>query len=72
MISFNVPPCVGMEMDYIKDAIQAHKISGDGKYTRLCSEWLERQTGGGESTTHDLLYSRDGNGSYPVRYTSRR
>ena len=44
MIPFNVPPCVGTEMNYIQDAINAHKISGDGKYTKLCSEWLETRT----------------------------
>ena len=43
MIPFNVPPCVGTEIDYIKDAINERKISGDGKYTKLCSEWLEKR-----------------------------
>ena len=43
MIPFNVPPCVGTEIDYIKDAINERKISGDGKYTNLCSEWLENR-----------------------------
>ena len=31
MISFNIPPCVGSEKDYIQEAINNHKISGDGK-----------------------------------------
>lgn len=43
MIPFNVPPCVGTEIDYIQDAINERKISGDGKYTKLCSEWLEKR-----------------------------
>ena len=41
MICFNVPPCIGSEVDYIADAISNHRISGDGKYTKLCSQWLE-------------------------------
>ena len=41
MIPFNVPPCVGTEIEYIQDAIKEKKISGDGKYTKMCSSWLE-------------------------------
>ena len=41
MISFNVPPVVGDEIKYITDAIASHKICGDGKYTKLCNEWLK-------------------------------
>ena len=43
MIPFNVPPCVGTEIDYIRDVISERKISGDGKYTKLCSEWFEKK-----------------------------
>ena len=45
MISFNVPPVVGGEADNIADVLKMHKISGDGKYTKLCSEWIENKTG---------------------------
>ncbi|MBR1671591.1 MAG: dTDP-4-amino-4,6-dideoxygalactose transaminase [Fretibacterium sp.] len=45
MISFNVPPFVGTEMGYIQDAVREHKISGDGKYTKKCDQWLEEHTG---------------------------
>ncbi|WP_028234384.1 dTDP-4-amino-4,6-dideoxygalactose transaminase [Pseudobutyrivibrio sp. MD2005] len=45
MISFNVPPCVGTEEKYIKDAIAKHKICGDGEYTKKCNAWLEERTG---------------------------
>ena len=45
MIMFNIPPVIGDEMNYIKNALETHKISGDGNYTKLCNEWLERQTG---------------------------
>ena len=44
-ISFNVPPYVGDELEYIKDAIEKHKISGDGEYTNKCNEFLEKMTG---------------------------
>lgn len=42
-IHFNVPPYVGDEIEYIKDAISTHKICGDGKYTKLCDEWMEKR-----------------------------
>lgn len=45
MIEFNIPPFVGTEHDYIIDAIQSHKICGDGKYTKLCNKWIEDKTG---------------------------
>ncbi|MCF0104481.1 MAG: dTDP-4-amino-4,6-dideoxygalactose transaminase [Eggerthellaceae bacterium] len=44
-ISFNVPPFVGSEFEYIKDAIDSKHISGDGKYTKLCSAWIEENIG---------------------------
>jgi dTDP-4-amino-4,6-dideoxygalactose transaminase len=45
MISFNVPPCVGTEMKYIKEAVDSHKICGDGQFTKRCNEWIEENTG---------------------------
>lgn len=44
-ISFNVPPYVGDELTYIKDAIESHKICGDGEYTKKCNNFLEDLTG---------------------------
>lgn len=41
MISFNVPPFVGTELKYIQEAIESHKISGDGNFTKKCHKWLE-------------------------------
>lgn len=41
MIPFNVPPCTDDELDYVKSAIDAHKISGDGKFTKKCNSWME-------------------------------
>lgn len=45
MIYFNVPPVVGNEMKYIQEAIQNHKICGDGEFTKKCNEKLEEMTG---------------------------
>lgn len=45
MIPFNVPPFVGREQEYIRQAIEAHKICGDGEFTRKCNEWIEKRTG---------------------------
>lgn len=45
MISFNVPPYIGKEDKYIKQAIENHKICGDGEFTKKCNEWLEQSTG---------------------------
>lgn len=42
MIPFNIPPYVGTELEYVRDAIENnHKICGDGPYTKKCQEWLE-------------------------------
>ena len=43
MIPFNVPPCTGNEMKYIAEAVDSHKISGDGQFTKRCNAWLEEQ-----------------------------
>ncbi|SEG22272.1 dTDP-4-amino-4,6-dideoxygalactose transaminase [Butyrivibrio sp. Su6] len=44
-INFNVPPFTGKEFDYIKECVEAQKICGDGKYTALDNEWIEKKTG---------------------------
>ena len=51
MINFNVPPHIGTEEKYIAEVIAAHKICGDGKFTKLCNKWIEKKTG----TTKALL-----------------
>lgn len=43
-IPFNVPPCIGTEENYIKQAIDNRKICGDGYFTKKCSEKLESIT----------------------------
>lgn len=45
MISFNVPPYTGKEIEYIKQAVENQKICGDGPFTKKCNEWMEQKTG---------------------------
>jgi len=45
MISFNVPPYVGGELENINCAVSDRRISGDGEFTRKCHLWLEEHTG---------------------------
>lgn len=49
MISFNVPPFVGKEKDYISAAIDSRKICGDGEFTKKCNAWMEEKTGTGKA-----------------------
>lgn len=44
-VPFNRPVVVGSEYEYMRDAIARLRISGDGYYTKRCSEWLEGSTG---------------------------
>lgn len=43
MISFNIPPYVGNELTYIKEAVDSYKICGDGQFTKKCNAWLEEK-----------------------------
>lgn len=47
MISFNEPILVEHAFEYVREAINNKKLSGDGEFTRRCSYWLERWCGGG-------------------------
>lgn len=45
MINFNIPPVVGKEQEYIRQAIvENNKICGDGPFTKKCNQWLEDKT----------------------------
>jgi len=46
MIHFNVPPVTGNEVKYIQEAIAAHKICGDGAFTKKCHVWFEERLKG--------------------------
>lgn len=41
MINFNIPPFVGTELDYVRQATENRKICGDGPFTKQCQKWLE-------------------------------
>ena len=43
MISFNVPPYTGNEIKYIQQAVESHKICGDGQFTKKCNAWMEER-----------------------------
>ena len=47
-IAFNVPYLTGMELHYMQDAVGTGKISGNGKYTRLCQDYFEDRYGFGK------------------------
>ncbi|MBR4373514.1 MAG: dTDP-4-amino-4,6-dideoxygalactose transaminase [Treponema sp.] len=51
MIHFNVPPITGNEVKYIQQAIDAHKICGDGEFTKKCNAWLEEKINQGSSSS---------------------
>lgn len=44
MINFNVPPYIGKEVEYMREAIENQKICGDGPFTKKCGEWIEENT----------------------------
>ncbi|HEX3129950.1 MAG TPA: dTDP-4-amino-4,6-dideoxygalactose transaminase [Thermoanaerobaculia bacterium] len=44
-IPFNRPVLAGRELEYIQDVIRRGHSAGDGAYTRLCQELLERELG---------------------------
>lgn len=45
MIPFNKPHLTGKETHYMYDAVSTGKISGNGKYTKMCQEFFEKQYG---------------------------
>ncbi len=43
MVFFNLPPYVGTEEKYIAEAISAHRLCGDGIFTKKCNAWMEER-----------------------------
>jgi dTDP-4-amino-4,6-dideoxygalactose transaminase len=43
MIPFNKPPFTGNEEKYILESIKSNKISGDGPFTKKCTDWFEKK-----------------------------
>ena len=48
MIHFNRPYMTGRETDYIREAVESGKISGNGAFTKRCQEFFERRYGFGK------------------------
>jgi len=44
-VDFNSPTITGNEFTYMAEAVQNHHISGDGVFTKKCSEILEKSLG---------------------------
>lgn len=45
MIKFNEPPYLGIEIEYVKKAVENKKLCGDGPFTMKCHKWLEEHFG---------------------------
>jgi dTDP-4-amino-4,6-dideoxygalactose transaminase len=43
MIGFNKPYFTGKELEYILEAVRREKISGNGHFTRLCQNFIEKR-----------------------------
>lgn len=43
MIPFNLACFLGKELEYVKEAINSGKISGDGEFTKKCHRYLEHE-----------------------------
>ena len=44
-IPFNKPFIVGKELYYVAQAVVNGHLSGDGSYSKLCHQWLEKHLG---------------------------
>jgi len=49
MIPFNKPYLTGKEAHYLYQAVYSGKLSGNGKYTKLCHQFFEEQYGFGKA-----------------------
>lgn len=45
MIPFNKPYMTGMETEYIRQAVESGKISGNGMFTKRCQDFFEKRFG---------------------------
>lgn len=45
MIDFNISAFTGKELDYIRQAVEHHKICGDGHFTKKCTDWIKQNFG---------------------------
>jgi len=48
-IGFNKPPLTGNEQQYVLEAMQSNKMSGDGVFGEKCQTWFEKKLGCGKA-----------------------
>jgi dTDP-4-amino-4,6-dideoxygalactose transaminase len=44
-IRFNIPACVGVELEYISAAIKSGRLAGDNAFTHKCHDWFQAHLG---------------------------
>lgn len=44
-IPFNRPYPTGKESGYVQNALESLHVSGDGRFSKLCHQWIEQRTG---------------------------
>ena len=42
-IDFNRPYLTGKELQYMQEAVNSYKLSGNGSFTKRCQEFLEKR-----------------------------
>ncbi len=40
-IKFNKPYIIGNELEYIEQAVNSGRLSGNGQFTKRCQKWFE-------------------------------
>jgi len=45
MIPFNKPYLTGREFAYMEEAVRAKRLSGNGRFTERCQQWLQQRIG---------------------------
>jgi dTDP-4-amino-4,6-dideoxygalactose transaminase len=44
-VPFNRPQAVGAELEHVREALAAAELASDGRFARLCTDWLEARVG---------------------------
>lgn len=44
-IPFNKAVCLENSIECLENAVKDNKLSGNGKYTKMCTEWMEERFG---------------------------
>ena len=72
-ISFNRPPFVGKETEYIKEAVEKNgMICGDGPFTKKVFRVDEGQVSDEKRIADNFLYACTGDGGISGGYPARR